>query len=258
MKIWVSLTTSPTRIWKIKPTLESLIAQTIKPEKIVINIPNVFSRTQETYEIPEFLKDMSGVEIFRCSEDYGPGTKLIPTLHRISIDDDVWIATCDDDIQYLPYTLETYVRSAGVFHERPAMSLSGFSFNQRDEIVPTMKVSVVDVIEGYGMAIYHRSHFKKSFFSYVENCLKDKATRVSDDLYVSNYLALMGVPRLQTGAPWCSRQRMWQMGCILDHGNQDDALHKQCSEGNKRYSKTRRYLKSKGLLAKDLDFKSPQ
>ncbi len=172
----------------------------MKPEKIIINVPHIFSRTNEAYDIPDFLVDMSGVEIFRCSEDYGPGTKLIPTLQRISADDDVWIATCDDDIQYLPYTLETFVRSASVFNEKPAMSLSGFSFNQRDEIVPTFKVCVVNVIEGYGMAIYHRSHFKKSFFSYVEQCLKDKSTRVSDDFV---YIKLSSINRCPATSNRC-------------------------------------------------------
>jgi len=108
------------------------------------------------------------------------------------------------------------------------------------------------------MAVYHRSHFDDVFMnSYLNVCLSNNTTRVSDDLYISNYLALRNVMRMQVGAPWVSRQRMWSTGCILDHGvNDPNALHKLSDEGNKRYRKSRRFLKSKGLLAKELDFKT--
>ena len=57
MKYIVSFTTSPTRIHKCRPMLNSILGQTRKPDLILLNIPKVFERTGETYDttLPEFF-----------------------------------------------------------------------------------------------------------------------------------------------------------------------------------------------------------
>src|SRR5688572_18914575 len=72
----VTLTTTPTRINKIRPTLESLVNQTRVPNAIYLNVPYHLKRTGEPYVIPEWLKELPEVTVVRC-EDYGPATKLI-------------------------------------------------------------------------------------------------------------------------------------------------------------------------------------
>ena len=42
--IYVSVTTIPQRIKTINKSIESLLNQTLKPDKIFINIPNEFRR----------------------------------------------------------------------------------------------------------------------------------------------------------------------------------------------------------------------
>ena len=64
------------RLKNLNKSIQSLLKQTRKPDKIFINIPikyNRFKETVDSNQIPKF--DSSIVEITRC-EDCGPGTKL--------------------------------------------------------------------------------------------------------------------------------------------------------------------------------------
>ena len=79
--IYVSISTIPQRIKNLNKSVQSLLNQTRKPDKIFINIPFKYRRFSETIEdkqIPKF--DNNFVEITRC-EDSGPGTKLLGSLN---------------------------------------------------------------------------------------------------------------------------------------------------------------------------------
>jgi len=256
MKIWVSLTTSPTRINQLEKTLDSLLNQSHAPEKIVLNIPHVFQRTGDFYSIPDWLNEKivkwgSGkIHINRC-DDKGSITKLLPTLSLIDKDEDVWIATADDDIDYLPHTLETYTRFTECWTVKMAMALSGFVFGTLYGslcCVGAKKTEAVEVVEGYSLPIYHRSFFQDSFDGYVAKCLLHDDLKKSDDVIISNWLALNKIQRLQVGVPWCSRNRLWGENRILDYGNQGDALHVM-DDNPQKYAKALLYLDSIGMNA---------
>ena len=77
--IYVSVSTIPQRIKTIHKSIESLLNQTLKPDKIFINIPNEFRRFKEKINDNDIPKFPPGVEVTRC-EDSGPGTKLLGSL----------------------------------------------------------------------------------------------------------------------------------------------------------------------------------
>ena len=80
--IYVSLTTIPERIKNIEKSINSIISQTLKPDKIFLNIPYKYERFNNVIsdeEIPKFDKI---VEITRC-DDFGPGTKLMGSLKKL-------------------------------------------------------------------------------------------------------------------------------------------------------------------------------
>ena len=80
--IYVSLTTIPSRVKNLNKSVESLLKQICKPNKIFINIPTKYKRFKEIIEkdhIPKF--NDPAVEISRC-EDFGPGTKLLGSLGK--------------------------------------------------------------------------------------------------------------------------------------------------------------------------------
>ena len=83
--IYVSLSTIPQRIKDINRSVDSLLKQTKKPDKIFVNIANKYRRFKEIInedQIPKFSD--SRVEITRC-EDCGPGTKLLGSLDKIAL-----------------------------------------------------------------------------------------------------------------------------------------------------------------------------
>ena len=109
--IYVSLTTIPQRLKNLNQSIESLLKQTRKPDKIFINIPlkyRRFSNTIEDKQIPKF--DNSIVEITRC-EDCGPGTKLLGSLDKLKKNSLIILA--DDDHSYEDYMIEKFIGIRG-------------------------------------------------------------------------------------------------------------------------------------------------
>ena len=104
--IYVSLSTIPQRIKYLDKTVESLLKQSLKPDKIFINIPLKYKRFTETIDnnqLPDF--DDNSVEITRC-EDCGPGTKLLGSINKLKKDSLIILA--DDDNIYEDYMIEKF------------------------------------------------------------------------------------------------------------------------------------------------------
>ncbi len=89
----VSLTSYGERIKELKYTLYSLVVQSVRPDKIVVNL----AFEDEKY-VTEELKSFEkyGVEFFFC-KNLRSHTKLVPTLKRFPNSN---IVTADDDIYY--------------------------------------------------------------------------------------------------------------------------------------------------------------
>ena len=78
MKIVVSFTTSPTRINKCGPMINSILGQSRKADLFLLNIPEEFARTGETYVVPKYIR--KSLTVNRIVVDYGPATKIIPAV----------------------------------------------------------------------------------------------------------------------------------------------------------------------------------
>ena len=80
----VSFTTIPSRIDEIKKTIDSINSQTLKPNKIFLNLPYKFKRFPDySFSKDQIVKlEKYNIEINR-TEDYGPSTKLIGSLEKI-------------------------------------------------------------------------------------------------------------------------------------------------------------------------------
>jgi len=98
-KIYVSLTTIPSRIHNLEKILDSLLTQTQDIHEILLNIPIYSKRFKKEYSIPDFLKKtkFNKVKIIRC-EDYGPGTKLLGALEYLKYKKGYVIIVDDDRI----------------------------------------------------------------------------------------------------------------------------------------------------------------
>lgn len=102
--IVVSLTTYGRRLLSVHTTIESLMQQTVKPNRIVLWLDNSFKKTL----LPSVLLKLMqrGLEIRYC-EDIRSYKKLIPTLQMFPNDA---IITCDDDVIYSSDMIENLIR----------------------------------------------------------------------------------------------------------------------------------------------------
>ena len=104
----VSFTTIPSRIDEIKKTIDSINSQTLKPNKIFLNIPYKFRRFPDySFSKDQIVKlEKYNIEINR-TEDYGPSTKLIGSLEKIKKFECVIIL--DDDHIYHEKMFEIFI-----------------------------------------------------------------------------------------------------------------------------------------------------
>lgn len=113
-RIVVSLTTIPERINELRFTLKSLLKQTLQPDEIAVNLPYKTLKGKE-YILPEWLvrlsqKEKSKVKIHRLEKDFGPASKLLPTLKREH--EDTKIICVDDDLVYPPELVYSLVKTS--------------------------------------------------------------------------------------------------------------------------------------------------
>jgi len=114
----ISLTTIPSRITKIGPTIDSLINQSYKVDAIYISIPPFCDRLGTKY--PEYVFPPE-VTIIHPSKDYGPATKLLGLLECVDVKD--YIVIVDDDRHYDKELVEKLLAKSD---EEPNSIINGF------------------------------------------------------------------------------------------------------------------------------------
>ena len=243
MKYIVSFTTSPIRIHKCQPMLLSILNQSRKPDLIILNIPKIFNRTGETYDIPKNVSDHVFINIVET--DMGPGTKIIPTIKYL-IDNnydknDTRIIYLDDDIRYMRRMIECYEKNIAI-NDNSTWTASGFDFMNLHFIGKRNNNDTCVIAEGYGAVCVKLSIFDNTFFDYIDRYIHDIDCKLSDDVILSNYYHRKNIKiRIMNIPGEYSLIDMWSQHSILDYGNQTDALHNGAggtSENNmNRYKK---------------------
>lgn len=241
--IIASLTTIPSRIDLLKPILDSVLNQIISVHHIEINIPYKCLRTGEDYHIPEWLKNMDKVLIFRTA-DYGAITKIAPTLLRHH-GESIGIWSVDDDIIYPSNSLEILYKAFDPSRSTIICNLGTLISNRLKKYYP--KDQQVMMLEASSGVLYPTSCIFDDFESYVEKTSLNPDSRKSDDVILSNYFALKGIPIVQktllgNGIPNVNTNATPQ-------SNHKDALWLQDTGHSIRYIRVLEYLKSSGLLA---------
>lgn len=202
----ITLTTIPSRLKAeyaegIKKCIDSLINQQYPGAyEIHFNVPYTLKSTGEVYTIPQWIKDLQAagkLKIFR-TEDYGPVTKLYPTIERIS-DPDTIIVVADDDLVYHPLMLDAQVKNQTKF-DKAAVGYDGIDcwepiFNDvRDHFVTAHRHNMrVKVLQHYKTISYKRSFFQDDFRPFM-----DEYYEWNDDLLLSAYLGKHNIKRVFT------------------------------------------------------------
>jgi len=171
--IYVSLSTIPQRLKNLNKSVESLLKQTRKPDKIFINIPFKYKRFPETIDdsqIPKF--DTSDVEITRC-EDCGPGTKLLGSLNKFKKNSLVILA--DDDHTYEDYMIDKF------FYFYSKAPDNAYSFY----VHPLGNFGIGQGADGFAINTNHLKGIEKFY----DEIIKDyKELFLHDDLWISYFL----------------------------------------------------------------------
>ncbi|MGY8779203.1 MAG: hypothetical protein ACKVIN_13930 [Longimicrobiales bacterium] len=97
--VLVGLTTIPSRLPYLVPTLKSLLLQEELPRRVLLHLPALSRREGVAYKVPPELEGLQVVSIVRC-EDWGPATKILPAL--LTSDPDQRVVSVDDDRVYRP------------------------------------------------------------------------------------------------------------------------------------------------------------
>ena len=107
-EIIISLTTIPSRARHLSRLLDNMADQTVLPSRIELNVPTEYHRRNlgklDRSLIPE------DIDVYDCT-DYGPATKILPTLKRYA-GKDVQIIYCDDDRIYNKNWIRNLVTAA--------------------------------------------------------------------------------------------------------------------------------------------------
>jgi len=171
--IYVSLSTIPQRIKYLNKSVDSLLKQTVKPDKIFINIPKKYVRFRETIkksQIPKFASDI--VTVTRC-EDNGPGTKLMGSLDQMKKNSLLILA--DDDNIYENYMIEKF------FHFYSLAPNNAYSFY----VHPLGNFGIGQGADGFAINTNYLKGIKTFYNKIVRNY---KELFLYDDLWISYFL----------------------------------------------------------------------
>jgi len=187
-RLVISLTTLPSRINNLYKVINSINNNSIKPDNIYINLP-VFSEREKTeYIVPSYLKDIDNVIINKC-DDYGPITKLYPTLKEEK-DPETIIICIDDDKEYDKYLIENLLKGSEKYPDN-CICVSGWNYINLGILAlpfiqPPVKniVRKVKILQCYNGVLYKRKFFDDSF----KNFINVKLCFTTDDIIISKYL----------------------------------------------------------------------
>lgn len=182
MKVYVSMTTIPSRIRTLKTTILSILNQSARVDKIFLNIPVHYERfpgvTIDELLLNNLENQFEGVlQINRVDEDYGPGTKLLGVPAEV-YNDDGFLVLVDDDMEYKRDGIEQLIMS---------IDNEGLYSNY------VYDANGVTIAQGADMMAMHLHTIKRvrQFYECIKSC---KSLRMNDDLWISYYFYKSGYP----------------------------------------------------------------
>jgi hypothetical protein len=198
-KVFISLSSIPERIEfpdsdnNIGVCLSSLLLLNYDNYEIHLNIPYIHKKSGKKYVIPKWLQELeknnSILKIFR-TEDFGPPTKIAPTLKRVN-DENSYIIILDDDFAYDKDLIKNHLNKHQQ-HPNCAIGYAGLGTKIPNIYFCTCVAedTEVSILEAYKSISYKRSYFKEDFFT---DFLPHSW---NDDIMLSSYMGKYGIKRI--------------------------------------------------------------
>ena len=231
-----TFTTTPVRIGELKGTIRALLEDQSMPlDELILNVPQRSMRFNTTYDLPDSLHELAQprLTVLRGS-DYGPATKLIPTLQLLEQrgTQNATLLVVDDDTDYSPSLVCEYVKAS---HRHPGAALGyrGLYFNYRSKLCngtqtlpagylsnggtsPKGEDHDVDVLTVVGSLFVRADAFDSHTWDYTA-CRNETVQGLffNDDIWFNGHLARKGVRRVRLG--WMLNESGWKTGYRLGH-----------------------------------------
>ena len=184
--IYISFTTIPSRSKNIIFTINSILKQTIIPNKIFITISkNNFREQNINYEIPEAIQNHKLIEIIILEKDNGPINKLYGGLLNCNEDEDI-IITVDDDSIYNRYMIETIYNYSKTNNTNVIGTIGRINYESKIFGYNYDKPINVKLLEGYGGIGYRKKFLNLEDIN--TNGLNEEII-LNDDIYISYILS---------------------------------------------------------------------
>jgi hypothetical protein len=184
-----SLTTIPSRINNIDDTIVSLLNQTKKSDKIILNVPKNynFRFANTNIDMASIKKKYSNnIIINELDNDYGPGTKLLGLFENSILEnentDDTFIILVDDDQIYRNYMIE-YFNNYNEKYYKNNLSVASFYCHEFN------KVKIGQGADGFFIKLNVLKEFKR-YYDIIKNY---DFVNYHDDLYISYYMYLKNI-----------------------------------------------------------------
>jgi hypothetical protein len=211
--------------------IHSILDQTRKPDLFLLNIPETFARTGESYVIPKYIR--KSLTVNQIAVDYGPATKILPAVMYLREragdydPENTRIIYLDDDIAYPKRMIETYEKTISAKDDNVWTS-TGFDFVNMNLNGKRAHNDTATIAEGYGSVCVKMKTFGDDFVEYMTRytATDNQICRLSDDVILSNYYHRRNVGIfIMNIRGFLSVHDIWQEKKILDYGNEADALH---------------------------------
>ena len=177
----VSITTLPSRVSLLRPTLETLLNGIRVPDRIRIVLPEKPLREDASVEVPGFLTDQDFhrglVEVVRIERDFGPGSKLLGTIGAVS--EPTCLILADDDVRYRRDFVSGLVDAQLA---DPESSFSYFTYSAGG-------IRVGQGCDGFSFWTPNVAGIRAFFDDYIDGT----DLIFHDDLWISFYLATRGI-----------------------------------------------------------------
>lgn len=231
--VYISLTSSPSRIKHLPEVLESIDQEHVTG--IILNIPDTYARTGEQYSIPHAVSQYPKLHIHRMSEDYGPISKVLPTVEWVmKRDPEAVVIAIDDDVAYPAGLVNEHLYA--LIEKQQAVSAANMrKLPERWAIDKASLAGWPDndyhVVQGFASIAYRAKEFPVS--KMLQWLAKEKQTGekncfLSDDLVISYGLAYAGVAAHKITTPYLATMlvKMFSFsqdkGAISQTGKQND------------------------------------
>lgn len=256
-KVIVSFTSYPKRIGTIYKVLDSIISQTVLPDKIVLYLSS--SEFKDFGKLPNFEKyEKYGFEIHWYEENLKSHKKWFYAFQEYRND---IVITIDDDILYSNIALETLLkyhvqfpkcviaRRAAIITRRQDGTIARYvdwcSTTYGFVGIPRMDIAATTG----GMTLFLPWLFNSEIFNvnvFMEKC------PYADDLWIKIMEVYSGIPTVLAEKKWEDPVlKEHQKDCLFENYNKDGGNDKQLKELLKEYPRTAHKKDLKNSIFKD-------